>query len=474
MGSGSTSGGGFFDGGVGADASIELDGGDGGTGDGSGGTGGAGGFGGTGGMGTGGMGTGGQGGTGGINPCPDGTPCVPADLCKPTGVCMGGMCMGTSTCKDVMVPQCHASECIQGQGCVPVPLSGVSCSDGNACSQVDTCSNGVCVSGSAVTCVPPDPCLENGICDPQTGTCSFSSKGNGTLCGGGVNDCVSGTCSNGACSGTNKPPGTACDDSNACTTSDACAGNKCVGTPVACPLDQCDQAAVCNQGQCQYADKLDGAPCDDGNACTLIDSCQVGACSGSSPVECPDPAPCFEPGICDPQTGQCSSVPVADDTLCGFAPGDCIQGGVCKMGVCNAQPDADGTGCDDKNPCSTNDTCKMGACSGLTTLDGVPCPGGGTCVAGSCFPEPQGSGSGGDGGAGGGSGGGSGVGGAGGVQGDGGTGASGSNSDDRARLHGGACGVVGSPGLVGGALGSAAAGIGFVIALFARRRRRAS
>jgi hypothetical protein len=444
--------------------------------------------------GTGGMGTGGQGGTGGVNPCPDGTACDDGLTCTIGDQCQSGMCMGIPSCPamacqvvagcDIFLDKClyqpamNGASCNDGSACTKVdtcsngvcvggspvvcvpgecesssvcnPMTGAcdtslkpdgaSCSDGSLCSQLDTCQSGVCVGGPAVVCSPPDPCLENGACNPANGQCTFSQKSNGTLCGGG-DDCVSGTCSDGVCTGTVQMPGTTCNDSNPCTTADACDGPTCLGTPVDCPLDQCDEAAACNQatGQCQYVQKLDGAPCDDGDACTLIDSCQLGVCSGSSPAVCPDPPPCFGPGVCDSQTGMCMNAQLADGALCGFEPGDCIQGGACFMGVCNAQPE----------------------------LDGVPCPGG-ICIAGSCFPEPQGSGSGGNGGAGGGSG----VGGAGGVQG-GGIGEPGSNSDGSARLHGGACGVGGSPGLVGGALGSAAAGIGFAIGLFARRRRKA-
>jgi len=284
------------------------------------------------------------------------------------------------------------------------------------------------------------------------------------------------------CSGVTQPQGTPCNDNNACTTGDACNGDTCQGLAVDCPLDQCDQSALCDpaNGGCAYVSKADGTGCDDGDPCTLIDTCQVGACQGGSPAMCPDLGPCFEPGLCDSQTGMCSSPPVADGTACDVAPDDCVQGGTCLMGVCQEQLVADGNACDDMNPCSNNDTCLGGTCKGVSTFDGVPCPGG-LCIAGTCFEEPGGSGSGGagggagGGGVGGGSGGSSGVGGAGGVQGGGGTGASGSNSDGPARLHGGACGVARSPGLDGSGFGAAASasGIGLLIGLFARRRRRA-
>lgn len=47
----------------------------------------------------------------------------------------------------------------------------------------------------------------------------------------------------------------------------------------------------------------DGTPCDDGNLCTQVDTCQGGICIGSSPVVCAATDPC-QPGACDPGTGQ--------------------------------------------------------------------------------------------------------------------------------------------------------------------------
>jgi RHS repeat-associated protein len=77
------------------------------------------------------------------------------------------------------------------------------------------------------------------------------------------------------------PP--SCDDGNPCT-SDACVAGVCTHTPVP-----------------------NGAACSDGNACTQTDSCQAGACSGSSPVVCTPLDICHLAGTCDPSTGVCSN-----------------------------------------------------------------------------------------------------------------------------------------------------------------------
>jgi MYXO-CTERM domain-containing protein len=105
--------------------------------------------------------------------------------------------------------------------------------------------------------------------------------------------------------------------------------------PVQCPvtcsaLDQCHDVGTCDPvtGMCSNPPKQDGAPCDDGNACTQLDTCQAGVCQGASPVVCNAPDECHEAGTCDTTTGQCASAPKADGTAC--------TAGTCAAGVCVA------------------------------------------------------------------------------------------------------------------------------------------
>jgi hypothetical protein len=84
-------------------------------------------------------------------------------------------------------------------GCVHVDNSS-RCSDGNTCNGVETCDPAIgCVSGTPVTCAAPDQCHQAGVCQPATGTCTYS----------------------------NQPDGTPCDDGNPATTDDVCAGGFC-------------------------------------------------------------------------------------------------------------------------------------------------------------------------------------------------------------------------------------------------------
>jgi hypothetical protein len=74
--------------------------------------------------------------------------------------------------------------------------------------------------------------------------------------------------------------------------------------------------------------------CNDGNACTTIDVCTLGACLGTNPVTCDAPDPCHVAGACDPGTGACSNP---------------------------AKPD--GATCDDGDPCTIGETCRSGTCT---------------------------------------------------------------------------------------------------------------
>jgi hypothetical protein len=80
-------------------------------------------------------------------------------------------------------------------------LDGTSCSDGNPCTQNDSCQSGVCAGGTPVVCAPSDSCHLAGTCDAGTGACSNPAA----------------------------PNGTSCDDANACTTGTACTGGVCGG-----------------------------------------------------------------------------------------------------------------------------------------------------------------------------------------------------------------------------------------------------
>ncbi len=190
-------------------------------------------------------------------------------------------------------------------------MDGAPCIDGNGCTQTDTCQGGFCVGGNTVTCAPLDQCHFAGVCDPATGMCSDS----------------------------NKPDGSVCSDENPCTQVDTCQGGACTsGNAILCgALDQCHLAGMCNPitGVCSNPSRPDGNACDDGNACTQTDICQGGFCVGANTVTCNALDQCHLAGGCDPTTGACSNPERPDGDGCNEGNA-CTQIDTCQGGACIA------------------------------------------------------------------------------------------------------------------------------------------
>jgi hypothetical protein len=140
-----------------------------------------------------------------------------------------------------------------------------------------------------------------------------------------------------------RPDNTPCNDGDACTLTDTCQGGVCQGanSVVCTAIDQCHQAGICDPttGACSTPQAPQGASCSDGNPCTLGDICLNGTCNPGSLVSCRPLGPCYSAGVCDPTTGQCSSPPVADNTACDDG-NPCTQGDTCQGGSCIGGPPA--------------------------------------------------------------------------------------------------------------------------------------
>lgn len=208
--------------------------------------------------------------------------------------------------------------------------------------------------------------------------------------------------------------GAACDDGNACTQVDTCVAGQCVGSsPVTCSAsDQCHDLGTCDPatGLCSDPQKPNGSPCNDGDLCTTVDTCQGGSCS-STPVVCAASDQCHDAGTCDPATGLCSNPQKPDDTVCNdgslcTAPDTC-QGGSCVgtllvvcsasdqchdvgtcnpgTGVCSNPAKPNDTPCNDGALCTTGDSCQGGTCSGSPVVCAASdqCHDVGTCDPGS-------------------------------------------------------------------------------------------
>jgi len=474
---------------------------------------------------------------------PNGTVCNDGNLCTQADSCQNGICTGANPVVCMASNQCHdVGTCNTGTGTCsnPPKPNGTVCSDGNACTQTDTCQAGACTGANPVECMAQDQCHDAGTCNTATGTCSNPVKADGSMCNDNNGCTQTDTCQAGACTGANpvvctamdqchdvgtcdaangmcsnpaKADGTMCNDNNACTQTDTCQAGSCTGAnPVVCSAsDQCHNAGTCDpaSGMCSNPAKADGAPCNDANACTQLDTCVAGTCTGASPVICTAMDQCHDAGTCDSATGMCSNPAKADGVACddgdmctqtdSCTAGACTGGnpitctasdqchdmGTCDptTGLCSDPAKADGDACDDGDMCTQTDSCQAGVCNGAMPVtcmaqdechdagmcdstngmcsnpekaDGTPCTGG-TCKAGACIPDTGSSSS-------------SSSSGAGGAGGEGGSATGGSGGGATTDDTGCGCRVAGSD---DGPSSSAFAGLALAAMAMIRRRRSA-
>ncbi len=343
-------------------------------------------------------------------PCSDGDPCTTGDTCK------GGACqVGTPLACDDGNP-CTTDSC--ADGACAAKANAAPCSDGNPCTLADACKGGVCLPGAATDCDDSNPCTSD-ACDPKkdggcTHTANKAACTDGDACTTG-DGCLGGVCKGGpplvcddsnpcttdACDPTGEASGkagcgstpntAACSDGSACTVGDTCALGACKpGQPKPCSDDNPCTADSCDvKLGCQHAAKA--GPCDDGDACTTGDSCKAGTCASGAATSCDDNNPCTTES-CD-STGAttgvvgCSSTPNILPCDDGSA---CTSGDQCGQGTCSPKATAD---CDDGNPC-TDDGCDPGAKSASKACvhapntapcsDGDACTTSDTCALGAC------------------------------------------------------------------------------------------
>jgi hypothetical protein len=386
------------------------------------------------------------------HPKPNGTACDDGNACTQTDTCQGGKCVGGNPVVCTASDPCRlAGTCDPATGhCSnPAKPDGAPCSDDNACTDTDTCQAGDCTPGTSVVCDPPGPCQEVGVCNHATGRCEYADKPNGMPCDDG-NKCTNSICSDGVCVAGSA---VSCDDNNACTTDtcdpqvgcihtpidcddhDACTTDTCdpqtglcVHTPVecddhnSCTTDTCDARVGCVHtpiacpppGQCQtgtgtcdpatghcvYTSKPDGTGCDDGNPCTVDDTCQNGVCTGGTPVVCTPSDDCHLAGVCDPASGQCSNPAKPDGSDCGNSrtccggaccphPGDGCAGGSCctpqtKVATCAGRCGIFADTCGQSVDCGGCDAGQCLTCDAATRTCVSTCGAGQNCCGGSC------------------------------------------------------------------------------------------
>lgn len=279
------------------------------------------------------------------SPCDDGNVCTTDDRCY-ASLCVAGP---AQSCDDDNA--CTLDQCNRLTGCFQRPLDG-SCDDGDACTAIDRCIAGQCRAGATLPCDDGNLCTDD-ACVPATG-CVFTS--NTAACDDRDVCTVGDVCRDGlcaasppqSCAGDGNPcvdPGcdpvfgcvalfnqTPCDDGDACTDGDICVGGQCFsGAEILCPAGGRCQVGGCNAAVgCSLEPRA--GPCDDGNRCTVGDSCQGGVCAAGDPVSCDDANPCTL-DACSPLSG-CTHTPSTGSCDAGVACSD----GVCRNGECQASP----------------------------------------------------------------------------------------------------------------------------------------
>jgi hypothetical protein len=216
-------------------------------------------------------------------------------------------------------------------------------------------------------CDDGDPCTDGDRC--FDGSCSGKAKS----CDDS-NECTTDACEadTGACA--HAPVDGPCDDGDLCTLGDTCEQDECHGEPL-----DCDDGEQCTEDSCdsKTAECLNealGGPCDDGDPCTTGEECAEGACLGA-PTDCDDGDLCTI-DACVPvvasgsEAGGCAHTSVADV---------CADDNPCTDDRCDPAlgcvVEANAEACDDGNVCTKDDVCTGGACRGtaLEIDDGNPC-----------------------------------------------------------------------------------------------------
>ncbi|MFO0590957.1 MAG: proprotein convertase P-domain-containing protein [Polyangiaceae bacterium] len=201
------------------------------------------------------------------------TPCGPGLKCDGAGQCVG--CLSNADCAAPGNP-CLTAVCSAGMCAQVNKADGTACNDGNACTQSDTCQAGACTGANPVVCAALDQCHVAGTCDTGTGVCTNPNKANGASCSDGNACTQTDTCQGGTCTGANPVTCTAlnqCHNVGTCSPATGMCSNPNKADGAACTLN--GQNGTCGSGQCSICGNgsVEGAEaCDDGNV-TPCDGC---------------------------------------------------------------------------------------------------------------------------------------------------------------------------------------------------------
>jgi hypothetical protein len=188
------------------------------------------------------------------NPCDDGDLGTRNDICVADGLCQGEPF------------ECQLKECQVS-----------STPNGTSCDIVWAAENSICEDG--LFCTVDDKCI-GGLCSGEPRDCSsFSNQCRDAYCHETLN----------ICGQANKPDGDDCDDDLYCTVGDSCFSGQCVGEARDCSEedDQCNRGK-CNETEesCEKRALTSGTACEDGDYCSVDDTCLEGVCEPGGNRDC--------------------------------------------------------------------------------------------------------------------------------------------------------------------------------------------
>jgi hypothetical protein len=270
----------------------------------------------------------------------NGAACDDGAFCTVNDQCNGGNCQGVPRDCSQYADVCNDSRCSESLDVCEktAKANGTSCDDILYCNGHESCQNGVCQFGVPVACNDNNACTRD-ACDESQKRCVFAQAGSagaeswtisGTCSDGIDNDCDgltdyadpdcrqcqyntdcndSNSCTQDICNTVTwrcefvKMNGVTCDDGQWCTVNDSCSNGVCQAQARNCSSggDTCNDS-VCNESldACQKTQKPNNTSCDDGQWCTIGDYCLYGSCVSGGPRNC-------NPGTCNEYTDTCDN-----------------------------------------------------------------------------------------------------------------------------------------------------------------------
>ncbi len=317
--------------------------------------------------------------------CDDGNPCTGNP--GPDGdTCTDGVCTGLPVDCSGQGDQCNTASCNPDgadgncDDLTPVP-DGTDCDDGNACNEGEACQGGSCTGGGPPDCAGAGDQCNTASCDAAgaEGNCdTLTPVANGTDCDDGDACSENDVCTDGVCGGDSQFD---CDDGNVCTTDTCDPATGCVFTPECILNSECDDQDACttdicsDDGCCEHV----AVGCGDGNVCT-DDSCDTSSGCVSTPNNdpCDDGDACTANDVCS--AGECAGVPLPDSD----GDGVCDAEDACQGDDATGDSDNDGV-CNDEDLCEGDDS--NGDSNGDGICDPPPGPPGPPGPEGPAGPE---------------------------------------------------------------------------------------